>query len=80
MEPIRFKEANITFAENQEEYLNLPACKTEDGTVVSCWKMGWKERLKVLFTGRVWLLLLTFNHPLQPQLLTVNNPVGKEKK
>ena len=31
MKPIKFKQANVNFAENQEEYGTLPAFKSNDG-------------------------------------------------
>jgi hypothetical protein len=78
MIPVKFKEQNCTYAENQKEYLPLPAHRTEDGRVVSCWKMNWRERLHVLFTGKIWWSVLTFNHPLQPQVPDVRSPFIKE--
>jgi len=74
MKPIKFKHQNIVFAENQSEYLPLPALKLEtpQGEVISCWKMTLKERIKVLFTGHVWLCLWSFNKPLNPSHLSVN--------
>lgn len=74
MNIVKFKECNITFAKNQPEYKPLPALKTEDGKVVTCWKPSVMERLKILFTGKIWLNILTFNEPLQPLLMTVNKP------
>jgi len=38
---------------------------TSDGTLTSCWKLSWKERLKVLFTGKVYCAQLTFGRSLQ---------------
>jgi len=75
MQPVKFKGSNIVFAENQPEYLPLPAFKDESGEVVTCWKMTWRERLKFLFSGRLYLRVLTFNQPLQPQLPCIENPV-----
>lgn len=74
MKPIKFKHQNITFAENQLEYMPLPALKidSQNGEVVSCWKMTFIERVKVLITGKVWVSLLTFNKPLTPSYLAVN--------
>jgi len=74
MKPIKFKESNITFAENQPPYIPLPAFKNEsqEGEVISCWQLSFTERLKVLFTGKIWLSLLSFNKPLTPSLLTPN--------
>lgn len=74
MKPIKFKEQNVIYAENQDEYQPLPALKCNDdmGTVVSCWKLSGKERIKLLFTGKVWVGLASFNKPLTPSYITVN--------
>lgn len=74
MRPINFKHQNVVFAEDQPEYQPLPALKfdTPQGEVVSCWKMTFKERIKVLFTGKVWLSLMSFNKPLTPSIVAVN--------
>ena len=73
METIEFKHQNIVYAKDQAEYKSLPALKldTQEGEVISCWKMSLKERLIVLFTGRVWLSLLSFNKPLTPSFMAV---------
>ena len=71
MKSIEFKEHNVVYAKDQPEYQPLPALKDETGAVVSCWKLSIKERLKLLFTGRLWLCCQTFNNPLQPLFLTV---------
>lgn len=74
MKPVKFKHQNVVFAENQPEYAPLPALKIEgtEGVVISCWKMSFRERFKVLFTGRVWLSLMSFNNPLTPSYVSVN--------
>lgn len=77
MQPIRFPESNIVFGEGQEEYQPLPAfVDPEDPRreVISCWRLGWRERLRLLVTGRVWLRQLTFRSPLQPQVAQVDYP------
>jgi len=66
MIPTTFKQSNVVYAKDQPEYLPLPAHKTTDGQVTSCWKMGIKDRLRVLLSGRVFVTMLTFNQPLQP--------------
>lgn len=69
-----FPGRNVIFAAHQPEYLPLPAYKVPNdptGRIVCCWKLSWRERLKVLFGGRVWHSVMTFNQPLQPQLLDV---------
>jgi hypothetical protein len=65
----------VVFARDQKEYLPLPAIRFEDGRVVSRWKLSLRERIKIFFTGSLWLWQLTFRNPLQPQLPSVNKPV-----
>lgn len=73
MEAIKFKHANVEFAKDQDEYKTLPALKMESeaGEVVTCWKLTFFERLKILFTGKLWLTMLTFNKPLTPCFLSL---------
>jgi hypothetical protein len=74
MKPIKFKHQNVTYAENQPEYQPLPALRIDSpqGEVISCWKMSLKERIKVLFTGKIWISLMSFNKPLTPSYISVN--------
>jgi hypothetical protein len=74
MKPVEFKHQNTVFAKNQPEYLPLPALKldTPEGEVVSCWKLTFKERLRVLIFGEVWLSLTSYNKPLTPSFIAVN--------
>ncbi len=74
MKPVPFKHQNTTFAKDQPEYMPLPALKLEgdEGHVISCWKLSLRERIKVLFFGRIWLDLLSFNKPLTPSFMSVN--------
>ena len=74
MKPIEFDGFNCTYAKDQPEYLPLPVLKTAEGEVFSCWSLTWRERLRVLLTGRIWYSVLTFNRPLQPQLPSVRKP------
>jgi len=77
MKPINFKGKNVTFAENQPEYLPLPAHKTENGLVTSCWKCSLLDRIRILLFGRIWVQNLTFNKPLQPQKICIGNPINE---
>lgn len=72
MKPIKFKEQNCLFAENQPEYLPLPAFKVDEpeGRVIFCEQLNLIERLRVLITGKIWCSLLTFNKPLTPSHFT----------
>jgi len=72
MKPVKFKESNVVFAKDQPEYMPLPAfkAKTPQGEVVSCWNLSLRERIRVLFNGKIWLSLWSFNKPLTPSLIT----------
>lgn len=63
----------IVFAKDQPQYGPVPAVMFE-ARVITRWKLSWKERFKLLFTGNLWLTLLTFGQPLQPILLEVDSP------
>lgn len=77
MKPIEFEGQNCVYAEEQEDYLALPAYKHGDscGAVSACWKLNLIERLRVLLTGRIYTTLLSFNKPLTPQRLSVTSPI-----
>ena len=62
------------YAKDQPEYEPLPVFKMEDGTLLSRWKLTWKERLIALWKGDVYLWTLTFNRPIQPVMLQVTRP------
>lgn len=71
---MQIKEVNETFAKDQPEYQPLPAFVDPgpQGAVISCWQLSFKERIKILFTGKLWLSLWSFHNPLTPSLPTVN--------
>jgi hypothetical protein len=79
MKLVEFPEQTVVIAKNQPEYLPLPAHRfadaPEQGRIAFCWQLTWRERLAVLWRGVVWHQVLTFNHPLQPQLLATEKPV-----
>jgi hypothetical protein len=75
MKLITFKEMNTVIAENQEEYIAMPAYVSNDGVITCCWELSFLERIKVIFTGKIWHQILTFNKPLQPQLLSIDKPL-----
>ena len=74
MKPVKFAEVNGIWAKDQPPYLPLPAHQ-RGGMVTTCWQLTFAERVKILFTGRLWLQQLTFRMPLQPQRATVHKPV-----
>ena len=80
MKLIEFKEQTCVIAKNQPQYEPMPAWREADdieGRIVCCWKLTKWERIKLLFTGKVWHYIFTFNQPIQPQLLSVAYPFRK---
>ena len=77
MKVIEFKEQTIIIAKDQPEYLPLPAYQFNDfdGRIAFRWKMTWKERLTVLFTGTLWHQVFTYGRSLQPQMLGTIKPI-----
>lgn len=72
MTPKEFPEANVVFAKDQPQYKPLPAFRNSspEGEVVTCWNLSFKERLRVLFKGEIWVSMMTFNKPLTPSFMT----------
>jgi len=75
MKAIHFKEENCVYAENQPQYLPIPAHKTPEGVVITCYNLTFWESVRVLCGAKIWVTCLTFNKPLQPQKLSINNPI-----
>lgn len=75
MEIVKFPEANCVYAAAQPQYRPLPAHKTPEGIVISCWKLSSEELLRLVSEdGIIWVTMLTFNKPLQPIRLSVDKP------
>ena len=64
----------VVYAKDQPEYIPLPVVKQRNGVLTSRWKLSWKERLRVLFSGSIYLQICTFNQPLQPSRVSVEPP------
>ena len=73
MKPVDFPNMNITLAGDQPEYITLPAF-VDRQQAITCWRLSWREAIKLLFTRRLWLRQLTFGDLLQPQLPQVETP------
>jgi len=79
MDVVYFEGINCIFAEDQPQYRPLPTHRDNENIITSCWRLSFRERIRVLIKGRVYLQLKTFGEPLQPQLMFTINPVSKEK-
>jgi hypothetical protein len=76
MKLIEFPEQTVVIAKDQPQYLPMPAHVTHDdmGRIICCWKLNWRERLRLLLTGTLWHHICTFGKSVQPQLLDVKSP------
>ncbi len=80
MEPIEFKEAN---AELQKPALTTdkecgPLPVFRDGKqCISCWRPTWRERLSILWYGKVWLSVI--GGKTQPPVWLMGNKTTFEK-
>ncbi len=76
MNPIEFKGQSVVLNKpatmTDEECKSLPIARM-DNTCISCWKMNWRERLKALLTGKVWLGILS-GQTQPPVYVTVDQP------
>lgn len=72
MRPVKFQHQNVTFAEDQPEYIPLPALRLDDEarTVITKWKPSIRDRIRILFGASIWHSQMTFGHPLQPIHMT----------
>ena len=80
MKPAAFKQANGTLLGapganfgTAENVSDLPVCRTPNDGIISCWQLTWLDRLRLIVTGKVWLLVLSRStHP--PVAVTVESP------
>jgi len=68
MKAIEFEECNHKFAERQDQYHTLPGHIQQEipGEFKFCMKLEFWERVRILFTGKMWCSLLTYGRDLQP--------------
>lgn len=62
MVPIKFKEANVNLL--RPNNMTAEECSslwvyTDGKQCISCWKLSWKQRIKALLFGKVWLSVLS---------------------
>lgn len=82
MKPVHFKEVTNVLAKpasmTDDECSSLPIY-TDGVECVSCWKMSWKERIKALLFGKIWLLIMS-GHTQPPVLLVCEDTVFEKEE
>lgn len=80
MRPIPFKDQTVELQPNPNELVidgqsvgTLPIF-TDGQQCISCWKMTFKERLKALWNGKIWLGIHS-GHSQPPVWLSADNEV-----
>jgi hypothetical protein len=66
----------VVLGADQPQYQPLPAL-LGGGTkcqVITRWKMGWRERVRLLLTGNLWIVVMTFGMPYPPMLVDTQSP------
>lgn len=75
MKPSEFPQQNIVFAEDQDEFLDLPAhFDTSQGVATFCLSLNKEEIEQVKKTGKIYLSIFTGGQPLQPIGTSFLNP------
>ncbi|MCU1350290.1 MAG: hypothetical protein JWO56_3320 [Acidobacteria bacterium] len=67
----------MVYGKDQPEYEPLPSLRISmEGTlgILTRWRLSWRERLRVLRTGDVYLQVLTGGQALQPVLVGAEPP------
>jgi hypothetical protein len=62
-EPIYFKESNADLLGGMPDAYgkpvkDLPVYKSDDGQIISCWRLSFRERLSAVVFGRIWFRVL----------------------
>jgi hypothetical protein len=74
----------IVLAKDQPQYIPLPVAHVQysDGvqSMISRYRLTWKERLHILLSGDVWWEQLTFGGQLQPQKMYIKEPLKNSWK
>lgn len=72
MKAIPFNEMNTEVAQDQSQYITLPALVDDgaEGCVISCWRLNWWERIRMIFTGRIWVGLHMYGEDVTPIWMT----------
>lgn len=70
------------WAETQPQYNTLPSIRSTEpgqpGRVTTRWRLTWSERWKLLWSGSLFIQVLTFGMPLMPLRPMAEEPTVQE--
>ncbi|PYS52437.1 MAG: hypothetical protein DMF68_01630 [Acidobacteria bacterium] len=64
----------VIYAKDQPEYQPLPAVRNAEGIILTRWELSESEKRQIVEQGYIYLMVMTFNNPLQPVLLSTEVP------
>lgn len=76
--PVKFEGHNLVIAEDQPEYLPLPAHLDQEDphmAFTTCWELSAEELEEVKKTGKVYVQFWTFGKGVQPMKVAATFPV-----
>ena len=81
MEPIQFPQANrvLKAPKGMANCVDLHTYR-DASTITSLWKMSWRDRLRALWTGQIWLQVWTPAATHEPVSVFTENPFPKGSK
>jgi len=72
MKAIEFPEVNLRIAEDQDEYMTLPAyMNPHEGSITSCFELDDDEIEEIVKSKKLFIKVLNFGQPMQPISLSV---------
>lgn len=72
-QPLKFAGSNAKFAPGagtEDRVGHLECYRTPGGEVIARWRLSDAEKFQVAKTGDIWVSIMTFNHPLQPSMIS----------
>lgn len=76
------KHKEINLIAEADDIKGLPCLRFADreGTVLTAWKLTWRERLALILTGVVWIAQRTYWEEFQPVAILAEMPAISEEK
>lgn len=78
MKPSAFPQANMILTkppDMSDEQCGSLQVHRSDGQFISCWSLTWRDMIRLLWTRRIWLWVLSDAHP--PVAIQVESPFKK---